>query len=371
MLIYLVVFTFSIFLFYLAEKVQSIRIVHILLLLMALFLPSILAGCRDLTIGVDVLVYVDPLFRTARYYNTYSLFSDNCGDCEPLYKLLVYISALFSNKISLLLFLQQFIMISAVYYSYSQFKNTAPSYIFFIVYFLLFFHHGFNMMRQMLAMSFCLISFSFLLKHKLIKSFIAFLPAIGFHSTAFTYLVIYPIFYFANKKAFRVIKIFLFTGICIPILLTLYIDDILIFMVSQNILSPKFLSHSTGLGLERHFGYTILTNCVLLFCSIRYSHMKNYNMEQYLLFTFILFICLISSPLGFFIHGIFLRCIFYFFFLFIILIPMALYNDKRICIPINLYILLMSFLLFCWYKNTVFDNECRTIPYTSTILGIQ
>jgi hypothetical protein len=370
-LIYLVVFTFSIFLFYLAEKVQSIRIVHIPLLLMTLFLPSILAGYRDLTIGVDVLVYVEPLFRAARSYTTYSLFSDDYAGCEPLYKLLVYISASFSNKIAWLLFFQEFIIVYSVYYSYRQFKNTIPSYIFFIVYFLLFFHHSFNIMRQMLAMSFCLISFSFLLKHKLIKSFVAFLPALGFHSTAFIYLVVYPIFYFANKKSIRVIKIFMVVGICIPILLALYIDNILIFLVSQNILSVKFIGYSTGLGLARNFGYTLLTNCVLLGFSVRYSHMKIHNMEQYLLVIFIIFTCLILCPLGFFIHGLFSRCIFYFFFLFIIFIPMSLYKDKRICIPINLYILLVSFLLFCWYKNTVFDNECRTIPYTSTILGIQ
>jgi hypothetical protein len=364
------VFTLSVFLFYLAEKIQSIRIVHTLLLLVALSLPSILAGCRDLTIGVDVRVYAEPLFQAARYYNAYSLFSDEYKDIEPLYKLLVYLSASYSNKIAWLLFLQQFIIMSAVYYSCYQLKDIAPSYIFFVIYFLSFFNLGLNMMRQMLALSFCLISFSFLLKHKFTNSLLAFLPAMGFHSTAFIYLIVYPVFYLANKQAVHAIRLFGVIGLCIPVLLVFYIDDILTFLILQNILSAKFFHYNIGMGGGGSFGYTVLATCVLAFIVMQYSCIKNLNRKQYILFNCLLFICAILYPLGFFIHNQLVRCVFYFMFLSTVFFPIILYDNKKICVPLKFFVLVIVFLLFCWYKNTVVDNEGMTIPYTSEILGI-
>lgn len=366
-MVYLIVFTVFVFLFYIEEKVRAIAIVRIPILLMALSLPSIWAGCRDLTVGVDVLVYMQPQFLVAQSC-TYSFFLEKYPYLEPLYGLLVYLSASYSNNIFWLFFFQQFIILFLVYFSYSQLKKHFPSYAVFIVYFLLFFHYSLCYVRQMLALSFCLVSFSFLLRRRVIKSLVAFLPAIGFHSTAFVYLAVYPIFYLANKQAVRTIRLFMIIGICIPILLIFYMEDILIFFVSQHVLPAKFSLHALDLVIGvKNFPHATFIYCFFMFIILQYSCRKNYNNEQYLLFKCLLFLCAILCPLGYFVHTIAARCILYFLFLSIIFLPMIVYKKK----DINLFVLVVCFLLFYWYKDVVIGNVGGCFPYTSVILGIK
>jgi hypothetical protein len=174
MLIYLFVFSFSVFFFYISEKAESQRIIHVSALLVALIFPSVFAGCRDLTIGTDVLGYIEPYFRKAQSSTTYFVFLEKNPNIEPLYALLVYLIASCTDNVAWLLFFQEFIIIFFVYISAYKLKYYAPIYLSIIIYFLLFFHTGLNTVRQMLSLSFCIISFTFLLNHKFIKSILFF-----------------------------------------------------------------------------------------------------------------------------------------------------------------------------------------------------
>ena len=96
-MIYLVMFSTSSFLFWIAEHTRK-KIKRKWLVILAVLLPAILAGCRADNIGTDVLVYGRGFYYVAANYNNfidyysrfvYSILSD------PGYYLLNYVVSLY------------------------------------------------------------------------------------------------------------------------------------------------------------------------------------------------------------------------------------------------------------------------------------
>jgi hypothetical protein len=128
---------------------------------------------------------------------------------------------------------------------------------------------------------------------------------------------------------------------------------------------------SMNLGLYKSFAATEFTYCLIAIIIIQYSYSKNkYEFEQFLIFKHLLLLCMILSPLGWFIGSIANRCLYYFLFLSIVFLPMVLYSNKRICTSYNFLIVFMSFLLAFWLHMAIYRNYSH-FPYTSQILGIR
>ena len=67
---YLICFAFSSFLFWFGERLRLEKIVEPIrwfIYGIALLIPSVLAGLRDVTVGTDMLVYGVPVFKSAYY----------------------------------------------------------------------------------------------------------------------------------------------------------------------------------------------------------------------------------------------------------------------------------------------------------------
>jgi hypothetical protein len=136
-MIYLITATISTLFFFLADKAlfSKLKVVYIIFILIALLLPSILVGCRDLTVGIDTLLYMVPYFQDARYCDTYSLFLERNPQLELLYGLLVYMIASCTDNVAYLLFFQQFIVISLVYISAYKLRENVPIWFPMAIYF--------------------------------------------------------------------------------------------------------------------------------------------------------------------------------------------------------------------------------------------
>jgi hypothetical protein len=375
-MIYLTVFVISTLFFFWAEKTlySKPRIVHIVFLLIALLLPSVLAGCRDLTVGFDTVYYMVPYFQIAQSCNTYASFLAKLPDIEPLYGLLTYIVASCTDNVAWLLFFQQIIIIFIVYLSAYQIRKNIPIYFCMIVYFLSFYYHSLNIVRQMLAMSFCLLSFSFLLKYQYSKSFISFLPAIGFHSTSFIFLIVYPLFYLAHKRKTQIIWQYIIFSMVIVFLCILNIEEILYFVVSKNILPNKFLFYSPGVTSvhqSQGFPESLFSYCVLLLILLRYCHTKKYRVDYFILVNCFSVAAMLFCISGVFINVMMLRWVYYFLFPFIIFLPMILYRNKRRIVSLPLLSFVILFLLSFWYTTLVLNDYSDVFPYTSKILGIR
>jgi hypothetical protein len=362
----------STFFFHLAEKTLSVKtsIAHFVFLSVALLLPSIIAGCRDLTVGCDVLLYMEPGFRLARSCDSFSSFYEKIPS-EPLYRLLTYVTASCTENVGWLLFFTQFIITFLVYCSAYKLRRQAPIYFFMIVYFLSSFHLGLNIAKQMLALSFCLLSFVHLLNHQYVKSILVFLPAWGFHNTAFIYLFVYPIFYLANKQKNFALLSFKFAGVIIIIFLICNLDDVLIFSVSNNLLGAKFFAYtSVRTKGQSYFPDTIFVYCIVLLTIVHHVGIKKYDEKSFRLFECILFFCLMLCGIGYVSIFSAVRCMFYFLFLSVVFLPIMVYGKKKIYHSRGLYIFVLSFLLVYWLKTIVWSNYADVFPYSSETLHI-
>jgi hypothetical protein len=355
----------------LSEKAWSAnwRATYVVLALIALLVPSIVAGCRDLTVGVDTSFYMEPGFRVARSSITYESFCDKIY-FEPLYSLLTYGIASCTDNVVWLLFFQQFIIISLVYSSACKLKRYAPVCLCMTIYFLSFFWFGLNGVRQTMAMAVCLLSFAFLLNRQFLKSIFLFLPALGFHSTAFIYLIVYPIYYLANKQAVNTLRLLEIAGIVATVLLMYNIEDVIIFCISIDLLPEKIMFFAPSRRyIEGDFRHSNFIYFGLTFLILQYARRKNYDLKLSLLFGTLILICALLSPASVFVSAFADRCMLYFFFLFIVFLPMILYGNNNKCLSPTLLSLLVIFLLAYWYK-TIALSSGDTFPYTSEILGV-
>jgi hypothetical protein len=349
------------------------KIISIFFLLVALLLPSIIAGCRDLSIGTDTSGYVERHFDAAQSSATYMLFlseyTDSRSWLEPLYGLLTYVVASHTTNIAWFLFSIQFIIVSLVYLSASKLRNYAPVCFSMFIYFMFFFNESLNLARQYMAQSFCLLSFTFLLERKILKSFFVFLPALGFHITAFIYLAVYPIFYFTNRNSVRIIRIYKILGLLASVIILTCLEYIIDFIVSNGMIGSKFYQYVSG--DDASFPVAIFTCSMVLFMILHYANRWEIDkIKYYFFFEYITLLCILLSPIGM-INVTAIRCIDYFLFLSIVFLPMLLYNYQNIRISYkNIFPFIICFMLFYWYMTFGVANIARTIPYTSKMLGI-
>jgi hypothetical protein len=374
-MIYIITFFFSILSFYIAEKCLLIRkkIAYCFFLLIAILIPSILAGCRNLEIGVDVLVYVKDLYDLAHSCTSFALFQQSLVDpVEHLYLLFTYIVASYTNNVAWLLFFIQFLIISLVYISAFKFKQHIPIWFCMLIYFFLFYGTSLNATRQTMAQAFCLLSFSFLLNRKFLKSFLVFLPALGFHVTALIYLLQYPLFFFTissysiSKK--RMIEIAL---IFIASIIVIYLDTIINLLVSYRILGDKFIKYTTDDRWGSSFPIALFTySLVFLMLFLCSPKQERTEIAYYYYFRYILLSCVIFSFSGY-ISTLAVRGVYYFSFLFILILPMLLFDCRKIRKPFKkMFPLILCFFLFYWFMTIMVANLSGTYPYTSKILGI-
>jgi hypothetical protein len=228
-----------------------------------------------------------------------------------------------------------------------------------------------NIARQTLAMSFCLLSFVYLLKRQVLKSFLLFLPAWGFHHTAIIYLIVYPIFHLANKEAVRVIRIVEIIGIIATVSIMFNLEDLLSFVTSQKILPDKFLRYaSSSVIKESSFHFTNFAYCIFLFWILQCVHRKTKdNLKLSLFIECLLMVCIALSPITL-ISADSRRCTYYFLFLSIVFLPLLFY-DRKITDPFSKvsFIVVIGLSLF-WFHEVIQKGSGEIFPYTSKILGI-
>jgi hypothetical protein len=342
--------------------------------LVALLFPCVLAGCRDISIGSDTGGYVEICFSTALSCSTFQQFQAMLfAEFEPLYNLLTYTVASLTPDIAWLLFTIQFIIILLIWLSANKLRNHAPVWFFMFLYFLIFYGISLNMTRQMLAMAFCLYSFAFLTERKFLKSILAFLPALGFHSTAFIYLILYLAFYFFVYKAPSVRKVRLYEIIAIlgGIILVAYLGNIIKGFISLGMLTDKFSAYATNDVWGASIPVSKLTLglvCSAIFLCV--PKREKHRIGNYYYYEFILWMIVIFCFSGL-ISTFAVRGGDYFSFLLIIILPMTLYDGRKIRNPYKkTFPFIIMFFLFYWYMTIVIANLSETYPYTSKILGI-
>jgi len=156
-LIYLSCFALSAGLAYFAQKSRD-RWGMLLLSLLSIAFPVVLAGLRDITIGIDVKNYLNfPEYWAGaikersllEYLKDYAAY----GHGEPLFGLYLGIIARTTGNYRTFLFLSHLVIVTGVYIGAFRMREHAPPALTLLLFYLFFYNQSLNVIRQYMAMA--------------------------------------------------------------------------------------------------------------------------------------------------------------------------------------------------------------------------
>lgn len=248
------------------------KTVNNLLVFIAILVPILVAAFRDNSIGTDIAIYGLYMFNSAKSQSFYYFMTESYTTVEPLFKILVYLLAIFKNRyiffggIEAACIIPVFIMLLK--------QTPKKAWIGVAVYYFWLFGFSLNIMRQSIAISILLYGVGYLIKHDTKKYLLIVLIAMGFHYTAVVGIIIYlmnaTLVYqplgkkslfgnFAKKygKLFKFIVVFL-------LLLAVYYGALLIPLITTAL--GRYGEMALGINEKNStgLGYLILVGCIFL-----------------------------------------------------------------------------------------------------------
>lgn len=200
----------------------------ILFSVLAILVPSILAGLRLKGVGTDTLYYFDAAFMYSQ--NSDSLLQlFKVSDIEPLYNVVNFIISRFTDNINAVYFvLQLIIMIFAYLTCYDNRKKISLP-MSYLIFMLLYYNRSLNMCRQTIAIVIFLYAIKYIKEKKFFKYLLFILIAVGFHKTALFCLPIYLIIDLLNKKDAPLYRILIIIS---SLVLVIFYKYIMLFIIN-------------------------------------------------------------------------------------------------------------------------------------------
>lgn len=360
---------------------------------LAIGIPCVLAGARDIGIGTDTSGYAEPLFNAinTRHYSIVELLNSSYAkDIETVVLFLYYGVSLFSDNIFWVFFFTEFICLVPVYVTIGNSKISSDlKWLSLFAYYCLFYCYTLNLMRQMMAVAVVFSGFNFLRQGKTKRYIILVLFSMLIHKTAIIGIVIWPLYstcvmkrislssLFSVKDNSNLIKLnrwlyrnrfFLLLIYIIMSLVVLFSSTKLIKIISVVKKSYAYQFEHINSSFNLSFAPLVLMIMYIFPCILWYKILVNKNSE-YRFFFFMSFISIILWQL----QGVsseMYRVVLYIWFYIIVAIPyfVQAFHDKFTKLTISVY---YTFLLFFnWYYYFVIWCSGEVIPYHSKLLGI-
>ena len=156
-------------------------------LMLAVLVPSLIAGLRGDEVGVDVMVYPIPNMQDAVQCSTFEDVFEACGGgWEIAYAGMVYLCSRFTDDVGLLLFVLQFFVALPVCLAALKSRRFVSVSLFMGAYCFVFYNNSLNAMRQSMACGFLLLGFSGLVWGRRMSrgEFLALVLAVILHKSA-------------------------------------------------------------------------------------------------------------------------------------------------------------------------------------------
>ena len=345
---------------------------------MAIFIPALLAGLRDNTIGTDILTYVDDTWDDLKRVDSLSdLFKKTKEDyfevADKGYLLLNYVLRAISKDPHLIYFGTSFFTLFFVVLSIKDNKRRASMCLMLFLFLFLNYNLSLNMVRQMMAMAVGLYVYKFLENRKWWKLFLGIAFMFMFHATSFAYLLcvaLYLVYNIHNTK----IKVFLLAGSASVMLISFrYFNDILSLILSFGLVPMHYsLYFAKEEGVFQTSMLIMYYIFLVIFLYVRKSTKKQqYKDEISYYVTFHLFGTLFSM-LSVIMYDAYRLASYLLMISIIIFLPRTLYIAKR-QLPSKHFLLqtiVISLTIVVWYYINIYLGQNETYPYKSAILGI-
>ena len=369
MAIYLIIFLYSIFFHYVAYRVKN-QVAKYCFVFFPLLCLALLAGLRDYGVGTDTLFYSKAYFDDARQAHGIGdlLNNNNIHISNKGYLFLNYVGAMMMSNIFIEWFLTEALILTCSYIAVikiSKFYQINLA-IFSLLYLFAFYNMSLNLMRQMCAISMCLLAYAYLLERKHVITVLLMLVAITFHTTAAIFLLAFAYHYWAGTKH----KKLLFTAIsgAMTIGILLYYQ-LLKILGSLGVFSKVYMERY---GLNSQYGgervpYAFVVVALVIYIGIYMSYRKKIlkDDEHYFLllihttFTVLMTLNVLVNTL--------IRISYYFYAVDIVFMAILLTSRKM---HLGYKLALSSVIVFMWLYSYMYLNGNATYPYRSQILGI-
>lgn len=370
MAIYLLCFSASAFLIACSERTDK-GIYKNALVCLAILLPAVLAGCRDSSIGSDVVGYgmrnYNMAYRSdsfSEYFNVYvtSVLS------EPAYHFIVYIFSRFSENYHIGLFVYNLIFLLFAYAGMRRYKKIldTPIWIGMLLYYLALYNISLNIMRQSIAVSIIFFASSYLFENKYIKFILYVIIAMAFHSSGLIGFLFLPMYLIMNqdrgiKESKQIVQAIVFIMI---VCIVLAVGSKLVeWLVASGIIRTNYLNYLSSGAYASHRISVVSVLLYLLYVLIYLMHYRRINRrKQYSLFFFMFSCLMLISMFGSLVSNYISRVSYYF-------MPLQMLSFANItnCYSIKskkvwvTAIVLYSFIV--WFVIFVYRGNHETVPY--------
>ena len=378
-MIYIICFALSIFFTYKAEKAfeKNKKKIGIIWSILAVLMPSIVAGLRNTSVGMDVKAYTTKLYDIS--LGTDSMFKFlNISWVEPGYSIFVYAVSVIFRDIHWVLFFTELIMCIFLYLAAYEKRNSIHMYWIMFAYFCIFYNTSLSLMRQGISIFITMYALTQMEKKKYIKTILLFLLATSFHMSNLATIPMYAISYLCSKDIDKKKKIWIFSIMFVVLigLLLCYKPILKLVTYDLNILPEKYYDHIkkydngiidvnyTELLFKLYWIGMYIVGCIM---SKKILYSKDYNACSYFIF---IMIDLCVLPVSFKISNASRITLTYGIIGISMLIPYLLKVLKTYNKNIQQlgYFLIIGMLLFYWFYSVILYGASATYPYFSDII---
>ncbi len=345
------------------------------LVVIAVLLPCILAGMRDIGVGTDTrgygILFFNLVHQSSGLLDYAQLCHQTSWDPEPLFVLLAYSVASITNSLFCYWFAIELLIIVPIYFAIANMCNGRRVWVPFLFYLIVFYGLGLNMMRQGIALSFATLCLSQILTSKNKKAIVSAVCAILFHFSAFIvifyWMVLNALFTIKNGE----VQARSYAKTVVP----LFVIGILVFWILipdlptilMTFFGERYGYYVNKVGYELHFAYPVFVlGCVLLEIMI---YIKQTGKADHLL---LLLVAIAISTIALFPITILsqwlVRLSYYPLMAILLLLSVCVSKDRlKISFDLGLLIAGACFVSFYFYIFKGFDE---VFPYASGLLGI-
>ena len=362
-MIYVAMFFCSVIFAYMAEKSSvNNRKQAIIFSVIAILIPSFLAGCRDASVGTDILAYVVGHFEVAQMADSLYSYLPLIFSKEPLYLVLVYFVAKIANNFQVLLFIFSLINISCIYFGAYRLREKIPVHYFMMIYYLMYYNDTYNTVRQHIAMSIIFLGIVYLLEG-CYKKFIPYVAIASlFHYTAilsFSFIIIH---YFLKSNVLqkkKIVKKILIVA-CV-IIICLFPQHVATYAINLLGLNERYYEYFFNNSLTNSILLTLMyiaeVMLVLMFSSVLKKGVVSFD---YLQLNALMCLCLLQLSQVMFYGQ---RISAYYAIVNLILICQLPKIGKRKIDQRIIQILTIFVMFVYWYYIYVYGEASHTYPY--------
>lgn len=359
-------FTFMVSLLFIWISTRKKGIIKKKCIAVAILIPACLAGLRDYTVGVDVMVYGNEWFERACNSNSFFdyLLEANSYGIGFGYASLNYIVSILSKSAHLFYFFLALLNMSLLYNFTRKYLDKIDITFVYFIFFFFYYNESLNLLRQTVAML-CVLNSAVYIEKKHIKGFLYWcLLAYSFHKTALLALTLYPLSFVVESKYGKKMMIIMYI---IGSILVMYFYDFINLLIKYRLLDIDryglYIDTSPDAIGGRYIRFAFFGLLFLLtlfstkYLSKRYTFIRTLHLYSFLSFVISLLMFSFSAYIA--------RIAYYFDIFLLYYVPLIVENlhIKPLGYKKTKYVIMGAPFVLYWLIVIVIRGGGGTIPF--------